>query len=259
MNLLSSLLLTTFMFTCVQAQQLFVSPTGDDSNPGTSEKPFRTLERARAAVRVYHRTTPASNRQPFTVWLRGGTYHLTQTFELTRDDSGVPGAPVTYAAYEHESVRLSGGMTLPSSSFRPASGPGILRRLPPESRRHVVQADLRALGVRDLGEHRQFGHGHPVVPAPMELFWNDSVLQLARYPNSGAIDIGQIIDPGSVPRDGDYTERGGRFRYADSRHARWAGNSDVWLQGYFNHGFADDKIRIASIDTVRHEVTLSSP
>ena len=134
-----------------------------------------------------------------------------------------------------------------------------MKRLPQESRDHVLQADLRLLGIRNFGKHRQFGHGLPVVPAPMEVFWNDSVLQLARYPNSGAIDIGPIIDPGSKPREGDYTNRGGRFRYMDPRHARWAGLTDVWLQGYFNYGFADDKIRIASIDTVRHEITLATP
>ncbi|TSA16619.1 right-handed parallel beta-helix repeat-containing protein, partial [bacterium] len=259
MNLPLSLLLTALIFANVDAQEVFVSPRGDDSSPGSIEKPFQTLERARDASRTIHKTTPVKGHQPFTVWLRGGTYHLANTFELTQDDAGFPGASVTYAAYGHESVRLSGGMSIPPSSFRPASDPGTLLRLLPESRQHVLQADLRALGIRDFGKHRQFGHGLPVVPAPMELFWNDSVMQLARYPNAGAIDIGRIIEPGSVPRNGDYTNRGGRFRYTDLRHARWAGNADVWLQGYFNHGFADDKIRIASIDTVRQEVTLSSP
>ena len=115
---------------------------------------------------------------------------------------------MTYAAYGNEPVRISGGTSIPSSSFGPARDPGTLRRLPPESRGHVLQADLRALGIRDFGTHRQFGHGLPVVPAPMELFWNDSVMQLARYPNAGAIAIGAIIDPGSMPRVGDYSKPG---------------------------------------------------
>ena len=259
MNLLSLLLLISLMFAHVDAQILFVAPSGNDGNVGTMEKPLRTLEGARDAVRALRRATPARSFQAVTVWLRGGTYHLPRTFELTREDAGFPGAPVTYAAYNHELVRLSGGMSIPPFSFRPASDRGTLLRLPPEARQHVLQADLRALGIRDFGKHRQFGHGLPVVPAPMELFWNDSVMQLARYPNTGAIDIGPILDPGSMPRNGDYSNRGGRFQYTDSRHARWAGNSNVWLQGFFNHGFADDKIRIASMDTLRREVTLSSP
>jgi len=247
------------MFTRVYALDLYVSPRGSDNNPGTIERPFLTLERARDALRTLRRTSPETGSQAVTVWLRGGTYQLSRTFELTRDDGGKPGTPVIYAAYEHEPVRISGGIGIPSSLFRTVRDKGTLLRLPPESRGHVLQADLRALGIRDFGKHRQFGHGLPVVPAPMELFWNDSVMQLARYPNAGAIAIGAIIDPGSMPRVGDYSNRGGRFRYTDPRHSRWAGVSDVWLQGFFHHGFADDKIRIASIDTIRHEVTLASP
>jgi hypothetical protein len=247
------------MFAHAQAQGVFVSPNGDDANPGTIQRPFRSLSRARDAARTYRRTTPERGRQAFTVWLRGGAYHLTDTFELSKDDGGFPGFPVTFTAFDHEPVRLSGGMTIPSASFRPVSDPGTIQRLPQESREHVLQVDLRTVGISDFGRHRQFGHGLPVVPAPMELFWNDSVLQLARYPNTGAIDMGPIIDPGSVPRDGDYTDRGGKFSYTDPRHARWAGVSDIWLQGFFNYGFADDKIRIASIDTTRKQLTLSTP
>ena len=259
MDLLLPLVLSALMITSLPAQEVFVSPKGDDGNPGTIEKPFRTIERAREAARTYQQTTPAASRRAYTVWLRAGEYPLTKTFELTQNDAGISGASVTYSAYNHEPVRLSGGMSIPSSLFHPVSDRGALLRLPPESREHVLQADLRALGIRDFGKHRQFGHGHPVVLAPMELFWNDSVMQLARYPNTGAIDLGPIVDPGSVPRDGDYTERGGKFRYTDPRHARWSGNPDVWLQGYFNYGFSDDNIHVASIDTVRREVTLSTP
>ncbi|HTY59336.1 MAG TPA: right-handed parallel beta-helix repeat-containing protein, partial [Bacteroidota bacterium] len=42
-------------------------------------------------------------------------------------------------------------------------------------------------------------------------------------------------------------------------HARWAHEHDVWLQGFFNYGFADDRILVASIDTAAHEVKLATP
>jgi len=259
MKLRLSLLLTIALLTRLPAQEFFVSPHGNDRNPGTIDRPFRTPERARDAVRTARLDRSTKDRREVTVWLRGGTYQLARTFELTQEDAGTSAAPVTYAAYRNEEVRITGGMDIPSASFHPVSDPNILSRLPLESRRDVLRADLRSLGIRDFGRHRQFGHGLPVVPASMEVFWCDSVLHLARYPNTGAIDIGEIIDPGSKPRVGDYTNRGGRFRYTDPRHAHWAGLPDVWLQGFFNYGFADDKIRVAAIDTVRHEVTLSAP
>jgi hypothetical protein len=194
-----------------------------------------------------------------TVWLRGGVYPLARTFELTKEDGGTAEAPVVWAAWPEENVRLSGGREIPAAAFGSVRDDAVLRRLPAEARAQVLVADLRALGITDFGTHRQFGHGLPVVPAPLELFWNDAPLPLARYPNQGAIAIGAIVDPGSMPRTGDYGNRGGKFKYTDPRHARWAGVPDVWLQGYFNHGFADDKIRIAAIDVAKGEVTLATP
>ena len=48
------------------AAEWFVAPAGDDTNPGTGEKPFATLSHACAAARA---TRPAADN---TIWLRGG-------------------------------------------------------------------------------------------------------------------------------------------------------------------------------------------
>lgn len=253
------LLVSLSLLSSIHALERYVSPQGDDRNPGTLAAPWRTPEGARDAIRAWRKAQPAGATEVVTIWLRSGTYPLSRTFELTKEDGGTAGAPVTYAAYQNETVRLTGGREIPAKAFGPVRAADALRRILPESRAHVLEVDLRALGITDFGTHRQFGHGLPVVPAPLELFWNDTALPLARYPNTGAIAIGAIVEPGSMPRTGDYSNRGGRFKYTDPRHARWAGVADVWLQGYFNHGFADDKIRIAAIDPAKQEVTLASP
>jgi hypothetical protein len=72
---------------------LFVDPSGDDSGPGTLERPFAALERARAAA-----------THGAVVTLRAGTYHLTSPLVLQGEDSGV-----VYQAYEGEEVVISGG------------------------------------------------------------------------------------------------------------------------------------------------------
>jgi hypothetical protein len=55
------------------AQPYFVSPSGNDANPGTLEKPFATLQRAQQASRQKHGD----------VFLRGGTYYLPETLVFT--------------------------------------------------------------------------------------------------------------------------------------------------------------------------------
>jgi hypothetical protein len=252
------LMLALFLIVpAIHGTEIYVSPSGNDSNPGTRDLPFRTLERAREESRAVRGCEGTAIG--ITIWMRGGTYYRTTTFALGKPDAGSPDAPLVISACANESVRISGGVPLPSSAFHPVRNVEALKRLPAAAREHVLEADLRALGVRDFGTHRQFGHGLPVVPAPMEICWNDTMLQLAHYPNEGSILMGSVIDTGSVPRVGDYSDRGGRFCYTDIRHSRWVSAKDVWLQGFFHYGFADDKIRVAHIDTVHREITLASP
>ncbi len=258
-NLLFAFFMILAMASTLVARELVVSPDGKDSNPGTRAMPLRTLTRARDVLRTL-RGTAANVGECDTVLLRGGVHRLDSTFVLESRDGGSRSFPVRYLAAPGEAVRIIGGMDLPRDSFRPVTDPVVLARLPVVARRHVLACDLTRAGVRSFGKHRQAGHGHAVEPAPLELYCNGAVLPLAHYPDSGAIMIGEVIDPGSVPRIGDYVNiRGGTFVYTDPRHAIWAGADDVWLQGYFKWGFADDKIRILSTDTLRQRVTLATP
>jgi hypothetical protein len=67
---------------------LYISPTGSDSNSGTKEHPFATLTKARDKVREYNIN---SNSKNFTVWLSGGKYILSETLVFCTDDSAKPG------------------------------------------------------------------------------------------------------------------------------------------------------------------------
>lgn len=91
----------------------YVSPQGDDANPGTLEKPLKTLARARDAVRTLKKAN--ANQLPAggaTVWLRGGRYELAETFVLAPEDSGQKDRPVVYRSYGDERPVLSGGRVI---------------------------------------------------------------------------------------------------------------------------------------------------
>jgi hypothetical protein len=87
------------------ADIFFVSPDGDDSAPGTQERPFATLKRATRAVRNRADRLTASK-----VLLRGGTYFLNEPLVLTPEDSGSFLAPIIYEAYPGERPILSAGV-----------------------------------------------------------------------------------------------------------------------------------------------------
>ncbi|MEU7476572.1 ricin-type beta-trefoil lectin domain protein [Lentzea sp. NPDC042327] len=87
-------------------ETFYVAPDGNDSNPGTLTAPFRTLPRARDAVRAVN----ANMSGDIQVYLRGGNYPVTSTVEFTPGDSGTNGHRVLYSAYQDEVPVLSGGV-----------------------------------------------------------------------------------------------------------------------------------------------------
>jgi len=157
-----------------------LAPDGSDSNPGTQEKPFATLERAREQVRMLK----AAGSLPsggVTIVAAGGVYELKQPLALTAEDSGDQGAVVVFKARPGQTVRVVGGRRV--TGWKPVSDSTVLALLETTARSHVVQADLRALGSTDFGA-MSGGFGQSGQPG-LELFFNDQPMTLARWPNAG--------------------------------------------------------------------------
>ncbi len=132
------------------AQPYFVSPAGDDANPGTLEKPFATLHRAQAAARQARGD----------VFLRGGVHYLSEPLVLTAEDSGSPDAPFVIRNYQNEQAVVSGGLRLENLDWQPSPAP---------------HAHAPASGIYQT-----------TVPADLrteEIFINGERQILARYPN----------------------------------------------------------------------------
>ena len=85
---------------------LYVSPSGVDTNSGSIDAPLKTLSAAQTKVRTLPKTAPIN------VLLRGGTYNLSNPLELTSQDSGAAQDPITYSSYPGEQAIISGGATL---------------------------------------------------------------------------------------------------------------------------------------------------
>ena len=201
----------------------FVAPKGSDANPGTLEKPFATLERARDTIRA-QRVNGALPTGGATVYLRGGTYPVTNTFTLTGTDSGSLNAPVVYRAWRDERPVLDGGFRV--RGFSKVRDKAILARLPPEARAHVRVADLKAQGYTALDPQKSYGYGFG-NSTMRELFQNGQPLQPARWPNEGFVKTGDILDT---------TNR--VFTFTDDRLARWAHAADAMANGYWYHLWA---------------------
>ena len=241
------------------AAQLYVATTGSDTNSGTRRKPFATLERARDEVRRFSQNGKLP-KGGVTIWLRGGDYLRTNALELTAADAGTPNSPIVWRAGKGETVRLLGGRKL--SGFAAVTDPAMLARLPEAARGHVMQVDLKALGVNDLGQMRSRGFGRPLTPAHCELFCGSRPMTLARWPNEGDWErIAGYPDSGAIK-----DEHGGKtgkleegFLYSGDRPQGWKDLSDLWVHGYWSWDWANTYERVASIDLDLRLVKTAAP
>jgi hypothetical protein len=89
-------------------QAIYISPTGNDNNPGTLAAPFKTLTRARDFVRTINQNMT----DEITVFLRGGEYAPADTLTLDQRDSGTNGFNVTWSAYAGEKPVITGAVPI---------------------------------------------------------------------------------------------------------------------------------------------------
>ncbi len=231
---------------------LYVATNGNDTWSGTKpdpaadrrDGPFATLERARDEIRRLKQAggLPAGG---VTVALRRGGYFRAQALVLEEQDSGTATAPVVYAAYGREEVRLTGARAI--GGFAPVTDPAVLERLPAEARGQVLQTSLPRQGITDYGV---IGVQTQQVPgAPLELYFNRRPTTLARWPNQGwAVVAG-------APKG----EKGGQFAYSGDRPERWVGEPDARGNGYWDHDWHASHAAFANIDTARRIITTRPP
>jgi hypothetical protein len=98
----------------VVAANLYVGPAGRDTHSGAKDAPLASLEGARAAIA----SQGLAGKEPVTVWVQSGTYHLDKAFQLRAKDSGTAKAPITYRAVPGEDVLLKGSLPLSSNDWK---------------------------------------------------------------------------------------------------------------------------------------------
>lgn len=239
---------------------LHVAAGGNDNNPGTEEQPFASLEKARDTIRA-QRVAGALPAGGVVVNVHPGTYRVRQTFALTEQDAGTEAAPVVYRAAAADRPCFTGSVVL--QGFSPVMEPKVLDRLPKSANGKVLEANLAEAGVsQPLPLTRggfASGRGFQTHPE-MELFVDGVAMSLAHWPNDGYARIGEAT--GTLTLQGPGGHRGspeGRFRFDDERLARWAGEAEGWLYGYWFWTWADSYEKIERIDLGSKEIFLAQP
>jgi len=265
------LILALAAFGCADSKNdpvtFYVAPYGNDSHSGlfeecqcnTTDGPFLTLARARDAVRELKRDKglPLGG---VTVTIRGGVYQMTETLELTAEDSGNKESAIMWRAYPNEKPVLMGGVY--ANSFKTVTSNAILERIEEQYRKNIVSVDLAELGISDPGSV------NPSSGKRIELYFKGKFMTVARYPNEAWLTIADVPQTGpeminkGLERDKSAVPRGrhyGRFSYPDDRPKSWKDTGNLWIHGFWTWDWADEYMKVAAVDTQKREITPVAP
>jgi len=229
----------------VTSHIFYVSLAGDDkwtgklaaANREKTDGPFRTLEKARDAIReIKQWAADQSLSRPAEVQIRKGVYYLKQPFRLDEQDSGNPAALVTYRAFAGEEVILSGGKII-SGWQTIATNTTLMLKFDDTVRTKIYAASLP----------EEIGQPH-AVKNRFEVYYRGQLMPLARWPNDDWLSVGRLVGEEPMNSRGRGGNKIGKFCYQGNRPKRWKSEPEIWLHGYWFHDWADERHQVESID-----------
>jgi hypothetical protein len=131
-------------------KEIWVSPSGNDANAGTKEKPLATILMAQRQARELRRLNDPSVKEGVQIILKEGIYQLDEPLLFRFEDSGTPESPTTVMAANGEEVVISGGVQV--KNWKKVSG--SLSGLPKAAQGKLWVADIPETGGRKI-EFRQ--------------------------------------------------------------------------------------------------------
>jgi len=230
------------------APELYVAKNGKDSNDGSIDAPFASLEKARDTIRLYKENDLIPDGG-ITVYIREGIYQLGRGFLLTEEDSGTPEKPIIYQAYNGESVTFSGGATMTLDKFTAVSGEMKDKLSYDNAKENVIVGKLSDFGL-DTPEKYKLSTASYNAPL---ILYDGQAMRLAKYPNSNSKTDWMkcdILNRGKCNRYSatDYRQGTGlmKFKYYPEDEARiegWSHNTDdIIYNGYWAETWINEVI-----------------
>ncbi|WP_459710198.1 right-handed parallel beta-helix repeat-containing protein [Paraburkholderia sp. 2C] len=215
-------------------------------NPITLTSPNLSLRDALSLLSK-NKALVGSGIDSLNIVLAAGTYRLTAPLVLSPDPtwSSTP-ISITGPSSGGRAI-ITGGKLL--SGFTPVTDAASLARLPSAARGSVVVASLKDNGIADLGIRQRHGYDIAITPAPLEIFFRDAPMTLARWPNTGFAKI-QSLPNGPT---------GLTFTVSGGNPGAWQHEPELEAMGYWARDWADTTLPVTSVNPSSGALTLQAP
>ncbi|MGZ8946440.1 MAG: right-handed parallel beta-helix repeat-containing protein [Methylococcaceae bacterium] len=215
------------------ATDYYVNPNGNDlwsgglqqPNAARTNGPFKTLERAKKAIRTLKMNSAFKDN--VTVNIASGRYYLSQTLTFNLIDSGLPGKEILWQGEPGAQVTISAGLPITCKKRDTTFWDCPVTKLP------VSLAFFD--GNRIKGKIPKF-----------ELFVNDQKLQLARWPDKDWAHIKMPVDQNT------------RFSVMETLPTLSGTITDAQVHIFPGNDWYDQYIGISSVDQFGNAIKLSA-
>ena len=255
----------------------YVSPDGIHSdslirNPASVK--FKSIGSVHTQLLLRETNNIPYPKDGITIILEEGIYPYQTTFSTIH--GGTEDAPVVIKAADGADVTITGDKVI-EGPFVEADTNISEKLIDQEAKKHLVQINLVEQGI--TGYDGIYTPGYYNVPwsitekeaPPMELVIDGKIMTLARYPNTGYMNAGTIVDEGTVfgknlnPEADEsiltQEQKNGGFVISpdDDRYKKWGNAPQARIYGFFRYPWADQTIEIESIDSQNETLKVKHP
>lgn len=240
----------------------FVMANNDGLNAdGSKQKPFNSIDDAVSHIKGIEESPTGATTKNYVVAIRGGKYGKTVIKDYNLDNK------ISFINYDDEEVVFSLMQQLDSSKFTSLNN-SEKARLSQAAEDKVYKLDLASYNFTadQLGKIYTKGQYLNDKTDPLynanriaqsNLYVNDVLQNLARYPNDGAtLQVGVVSKNSTTTKYG----YGATFGIDDTSAARvksWQSIDNVWIYGYFAKDWADSSTSIEGFDKNTNKITTS--
>lgn len=225
--------------------EIFIAVNGSDKNPGTIDKPVKTLQ---AAV---DRLAALPNRVGGAViYFRGGTYPIEETVVIPSTLSGNEQHPLFISSYGDEEVKLYAAKTKTAKPQPVTDDPVALKKFDSSVIDKILKIDCSDLNISYV----------PDKTAEIKAVIDGIDYNMARWPNYGYTNFAKytgadgengVITTGDIRSGTDSTDtfvKPFEFAMTTYRPTTWENTGNIWIYGRMNKEYYWERHNVDSFN-----------
>ncbi len=225
-----------FSYSTSAQNSFYIDINGNNNNKGTIESSLLDINNT---IKKIRKERKKGNKEHFTIYLREGEYIIDETIQFEKEDS-----LITLSAYPNEEVKISGAKHIPKNKIKSVINSPFEHLFDTNKQQFIHYFEL------DQNTNLEnIGFGKKMQLAWNQLIINDTLAQIAQYPNHSMILIDSVFLFNKVKEQYEWT-------IIDKLPSNQMDNA--FVEGCFNKGWSIETVPVHQYDDKMKKLTIHS-